>query len=177
MAKAKLRKMLGSVDDPAAVALMRLIETQSRATLAAWALEYVQARYQPILAACGGVDARLAAAMEAARQYVQGDAPLKALKPPCADARKAAQECAGGPAAQAAARAIATACAVAQTPTNALGFVFYGAAAFAYHTAGPDESQPQYDALAQQELGRVLASLQAAALPDEPEPVKVNWNC
>ncbi len=34
---AKLRKMLGRADDPQIIQLMRLIETQSKTTLAAWA--------------------------------------------------------------------------------------------------------------------------------------------
>ena len=34
---AKLRKMLGSMEDPVVTGLMALIETQSKATLARWA--------------------------------------------------------------------------------------------------------------------------------------------
>ena len=37
---AKLRKMLGSVEDPAVRELMGLIETQSRTTLTRWAAAY-----------------------------------------------------------------------------------------------------------------------------------------
>ena len=38
MAKAKLRKMLGDVNSPYIASLMRLIETQSKATIARWCL-------------------------------------------------------------------------------------------------------------------------------------------
>ena len=39
---AKLRKMLGSLDDPNIVSLMSLIETQSKITLANWAITYAE---------------------------------------------------------------------------------------------------------------------------------------
>ena len=64
-----------------------------------------------------------------------------------------------------------------QTPTNALGFTFYGAAAAAYDQAGTEESPEIYDALAEKELAAILASLQSAAVENEPNPVKVDWNC
>ena len=45
---AKLRKMLGDVDSPECIAMMRLIETQSETTLARWALGYVESRILPV---------------------------------------------------------------------------------------------------------------------------------
>ena len=78
---------------------------------------------------------------------------------------------------QAAARAIATACAAIRTPTSALGFVFYGAAAAAYRQAGMDASKEVYDALADAELEALLFALQETAVADEPCPVPLDWNC
>ena len=49
------------------------------------------------------------------------------------------------PAVQAALRAIGTAAAVMQTPTNALGMTFYAAAALAYHTLGEGADAAAYD--------------------------------
>ena len=80
-------------------------------------------------------------------------------------------------AAQAAARAVTTACAVLSTPSNALGFTFYGAAAAAYSIAGEDASSAEYDQLGAAELQKLADSLKAAMIPDEPDPVKINWNC
>ena len=74
------------------------------------------------------------------------------------------------PVALAAARAVSTACAAAQTPTNAFGFLLYGAAACAYHSAGLSEAADVYDRLAEEELQRALLSLQAVLVPDEPHP-------
>lgn len=171
---AKLRKMLGSVEDLAVTGLMALIETQSKATLARWAAEYAGGRYLPLLE-CREAEPP-SVAVEAVRACLEGRMPLKEVKPVLAAARKSAQE-ERDPVRQAAARAVATACGVLTTPTNALGFAFYGAAAIAYHEAGTEADRAVHDRLAQEELERILSSLQAVAVPDEPEPVKVNWNC
>ena len=77
---------------------------------------------------------------------------------------------------QAAARATATACAVIQTPTNALGYLFYGAAAAAYSKAGTEDAS-RWDDLARAELEQALEELRAVSVPDEPNPAKINWNC
>ena len=46
----KPRKMLGAADSPYIVSLMRLIETQSKATIAAWCIGYAEAQILPIYA-------------------------------------------------------------------------------------------------------------------------------
>ena len=47
----KPRKMLCDLEAPYTQSLMRLIETQSKATLANWALDYAERHYLPIYAA------------------------------------------------------------------------------------------------------------------------------
>jgi hypothetical protein len=81
------------------------------------------------------------------------------------------------PTAQAAARAVATACAAIQTPTNALGFLFYGAAASAYSAVGLAQNPEIYDRMALDEFQKAFQSLQQVSLPDEPNPAKMKWNC
>lgn len=171
-----LRKMLGSADHPTVIRLMRLIETQSKPTLTRFAAEYVAAHYLPILAELRPEENRLYSCVEAVCAYLDG-ASLTIVKAAVRDARSAAQALSADPVCQAVARAVATACAVATTPTNALGFAFYGAAAFAYHSAGLKASPEAYDKLADEELARILAALQAVSIPNEPEPVKVDWGC
>ena len=171
-----LRKMLGSPDLPAIIRLMRLIETQSKDTLTRFAAEYVAQHYLPITDALLPDEPRLRAAIEAVRSHLDG-APLSVVKAAVRDARAAAQSLSHAPVAQAAARAIATACAVATTPTNALGFAFYGAAAFAYHAAGTVADRAVHDDLATQELERIIAALEAVCVPEEPNPVRVDWGC
>lgn len=172
----KLRKMLGDIDSPEVTQLMRLIETQSLPTLAAWAIGYAKDNYLAIFEAESPGDGRPRAALNSARAFLNGDISLKEARKAIADATASARE-QSLPAAQAAARAIATACAAIKTPTSALGYLFYGAAAIAYSTAGTQRDPAEYDALATQELQRAYAALQLAAIPDEPEPAKLVWHC
>ena len=165
MAKPKLRKMLGNAQHPLVIKLMRIIETQSQDTLCRWALDYVQAHYFPILNQKGCCDSR----------FIQIS--LKEGKPFFKQAAAAAREIDQDPAAQAAAKAISVACSIAQTPTNALGFTFYGAAAYAYDCAGFEASRQVYEQLATEEFQTLLDALNLIAVLHEPNPVKINWNC
>ena len=171
----KLRKMLGRIDAPETVALMRLIETQSQATLARWAVCYARSCCLALYEAALPGDARPRAALDACAEYLDGGE-LAGAKRAIREAVQAARE-AAEPVAQAAARAISTACATVTTPTNALGFLFYTAAAVAYSEAGTCRSAEEYDALATRELERALDSLRASAVADEPHPAHINWNC
>ncbi len=146
---------------------MALIDTQSASTLGRWAAVYVEERYLPILSRhCSGqpVDERFATAIKQAIACADGNATLKDTKPALRAAHTAA-------------RAISTACGVIQTPTNALGFAFYGAAAAAYDEAGLSADSAEYERLADMEFKRIIASLRHAAVENEPHPVKVRWNC
>ena len=137
---AKLRKMLGDPTGPRAKALMALIDTQSASTLGRWAAAYAEERYLPILSRhCSGQPRTNGSPRPSSRRspVADGSTTLKDTKPALRAALTAARETGDAdPVAQAAARAISTACGVIQTPTNALGFAFYGAAAAAYDQAG-----------------------------------------
>lgn len=174
---AKLRKMLGKLTDPEIVELMALIETQSRETLVNWSASYVKQHYLSVFAQHKPEDKRLETALSQLSAYMEGTIPAKTLRASLGDARKAAQQCGDDPVAQAAARAVSTACAVVFTPTNALGFTFYGAAAYAYHSEGLGESNEVYDALARQELICLLDALKSVAVANEPNPVSIDWGC
>ena len=77
----------------------------------------------------------------------------------------------------AAIRAILTACAKYDTPTNALGFTFYAVAAIVYSEVGLFESKQKYDQLAKEKFKDILYSFQLIAVNDEVNPVKVKWYC
>lgn len=174
---AKLRRMLGDINSPECIGLMRLIETQSKQVLAAWAVSYAKDNYLGILEEeCPGSGA-VKEAVAACEEYLSGNKKLSEIKPAVKAAVQTAREISNNPVGQAAARAVSTACGTVQTPTNALGFLFYGAAAAAYSEAGLEEKPEVYEKLASEELKRALVSLKAAAVPDEPNPVKINWNC
>ena len=177
MAKTKLRKMLGKADSKESADLMALIDTQSKTTLSAWAIGYAKTHYLTIYEEVCPGDERLNHIVSACEEYLQGGMKLNEVKPFIRQAGQIARDITDDPVAQAAARAVSTACAVIQTPTNTLGFLFYGAAATAYNYAGLSAATEIYDDLAQKEFRQALASLAEAAVQDEPNPVKVKWSC
>lgn len=166
----KLRKMLGDVNSPECVAMMRLIETQSKSTLAKWAVEYAKkylvfyenSRFGEIISAFG--------------EHLCGNIKLADIKPLLKEMQEIART-EEEPARQAAARAISTACGTINTPTNALGFLFYGAAAVAYSTIGLEGTAEEYDRIASEEFIKARASLEKAAVPNEQKPAKIKWGC
>ena len=178
---AKLRKMLGKVDEPAVQSLMEIIETQSKETLAAWAVGYVKTHTLAIYEKEFPQDNRLRKAVEAVESCLRGEQKFKDVKPVIKEAADAAKEAGDHPVAQAvaqaAARSVSVACNVLGTPTNALGFTFYTAAAIVYDREGTEEKSDIYDTMATKELEKMLISLKEAAVPDESKPVKVNWRC
>lgn len=183
MAKPKLRKMLGDIQSEECISMMRQIETQSKRTLASWAISYARENYLEIYeAACGKNDFNKI--LSACETYLAEDTSpelkekkkLADLKPLLKEAIQIARD-ADDPIAQAAARALSTACATVQTPTNTLGFLFYGSAAAAYHEAGLSETPAVYDALASKEFKKALDSLKKGSVPEEPKPAKIKWGC
>lgn len=169
---AKLRKTLGSPTEPAMVALMESMEGKSKEALTTWAMAYVTEKYLPLVAEVP----LFSELLEKTKDCMTGNLPLKDWKALLAEARKASAA-EKEPVREAAARAIVTACGTWQTPTNALGFCFYGAAAMAYHQAGTAETKETYDMLATKELEQILASLiQVKTAPNE-QAAKLQWNC
>ena len=169
---AKLRKTLESPTEPAVVALMEGMEGKSKETLTTWAMDYVAEKYLPLVAETP----LFAELLEKTKDCMVSSLPLKEWKGLLSEARKASAA-EKEPVREAAARAIVTACGTWQTPTNALGFCFYGAAAMAYHQAGTAETKETYDMLATKELEQILASLkQVKTAPDE-QAAKLQWNC
>ncbi|MBR6812513.1 MAG: hypothetical protein IKM51_03980 [Oscillospiraceae bacterium] len=176
---AALRKTLGSADHPTAKKIINLLSTQSLKTLVEWSCDYAEDYYMPILRDKNAVDERLTAVIGAIRDWLDDKISAAGTRPFCSEALQAARdsESSGDPVVTAATRAISTACAVIHTPTNALGFAFYGAAAYAYKEAGLKADKLTYDRLASMELNRVLATLQGSALEDEEFPLQIDWNC
>lgn len=174
---AKLRKMLGSAESPYIVSLMRLIETQSKATIATWCIEYAKETILPIYERAYPQDTRPRNALDAAREWMQGRVKLPTVKKLVLEAHAAAREAEGNPAAQAAARAIGQTAAVVHVPTHSLGLAFYGAAAIAYANHGLEETVGAYDAIAAEECAKMEAALRTIAVQDEPNPARINWRC
>ncbi|MGN0778096.1 MAG: putative immunity protein [Aristaeellaceae bacterium] len=172
----RLRRMLGSAEHPTVLALMRQMETQSHATLTRWATEQAEALALPLYQRTYPQDTRLVDALAAVRRFLAGEVTASRLALLLKAAQQAARD-ATDPIAQAAARAVATACGASRTPTSALGFTFYCAAAVAYDRAGVSASAAVHDALADEVFAQLLDSLQAASVPEEAHPARLSWGC
>jgi len=174
----KPRKMLGSATSPYILSLMKLIDTQSKATIAKWCMDYAEAYILPVFEKhCPG-DNRPRAAIAAARDWFEGRKKLPEVRNIILnECHAAARELDDNPAAQAAARACGQASACFHTPTHSLGLAFYGAAAIAYDRLGLNEKPEIYDRIAAEECAKMEAALRAVAVENEPNPAKINWNC
>lgn len=174
---AKLRKMLGSAESPYILTLMRLIETQSKQTIVRWCISYAESVFLPIYQKSFPKDQRLQVSLDAIVDLLDGKLKPAEAKKITKEATLAAKEAEGAPAAQAAARAIVAAVGAFFTPTQSLGMAFYGAAAIAYDRVGLQECNEVYDEIAAEECAKMEQALQAIAIAEEPNQVKINWYC
>lgn len=171
---AGLRKMLGNINDTTLVSLMNMIETQSASTLAKWALDYVE---EHVLMLCHHAFVEdMKIAIQTSRQYINQERTSQELKKVLKDTKVILKDV-HDPVNMVAIRAILTACATYDTPTNALGFTFYAVAAIVYSEVGLSESKQKYDQLAKEKFKDILYSFQLIAVNDEVNPVKVKWYC
>ncbi len=174
----KPRKMLGKADSPYILSLMRLIETQSKATIAAWCLDYAETVILPIYQKHHPDDNRPLLALQASREWFAGRVKLPEVKDIILNqCHAAAREAEEDPAAQAAARACGQAAACFHTPTHSLGLAFYGTAAIAYDRVGIAESPEVYEQIAAEECAKMEAALRRIAVENEPNPAKISWHC
>ena len=157
--------------------LMRLIETQSKETLVNWAVGYAEANLLPIYARHFPEDQRPQLALDYARRWLRKEVKLPEAKKYILACHEAANEAVENPAAQAAARAIGQAASSIHSAMHSLGLALYGGVAIAYDHLGMDAPWAEHEALALKECEKMLAALQAVAIPDEPNPVKVKWFC
>ena len=174
----RLRKMIGDVNAPSVVALRELIDTQSKDTIRKWCLDFAAEKMLPIFEKhCLG-DERPRNAVNAARDYLDGKVKFSTVKNSILnECHAAARELDANPVAQAAARAVGQGSAVVHTLTHSLGLYFYAAAAVAYDRIGLDATEEEYAAIAEEVCLNYMAALQAVAIENEPNPVKLKWNC
>lgn len=174
----KHRKMLNDWKAPYIQSLMRLIETQSKETLANWCIAYSQEYILPIYERAYPGDTRLSDTLNAAKDWLAGKVKLPEVKSLILNgAHAAAREADGNSAAQAAARTIGQCAATIHSAQHCIGLAFYGALAIAYDQAGIDEKWEVYEGIAAVECGKMEAALRGIAVPDEKNPAKINWNC
>lgn len=173
----KPRKMLNDCDAPYIVSLMRLIETQSKVTIANWCVSYADAHLLPVWEKAFPDDGRPRAALQAARDWLEGRIKLPVAKTVILDAHAAAREAEGNPTAQAAARAIGQAASTIHSATHSLGLPLYGSLAIACDRLGVETPWEELLRVAAEECWKMDAALRAVAVENEPKPAKVNWKC
>ncbi|MGE5626646.1 MAG: putative immunity protein [Solirubrobacterales bacterium] len=173
----KLRKMLSDWEAPYIQALMKLIEKQSKETLAYWSLNYAEQVILPIWNKYYPLDMRPKNAISAAHEWLLGNIKLTKAKPIILECHGAAREAEANPAAQAAARAIGQTASTIHSARHCIGLALYGAMAVAYDTLGTDASWGDLEKCAAEECGRMLKALIDVAVENEPNPAKIDWKC
>jgi hypothetical protein len=173
----KARKMLSDWRAPYIQSLMRLIETQSKKTLANWALDYCERVILPLWRKHYPDDLRPQNALEATREWLKGLIKLPQAKAVILECHAAAREAEGNPVAQAAARATGQCASTIHSAQHCIGLAFYGALAVAYAQLGTDAPWEQIEQRAAEECGRMEAALRAVAVENEPNPAKIDWKC
>jgi len=178
MTMPKYRKMLSDINAPYLQSLMRLIETQSKSTLANWSIDYAYVHMIPIYEKAYPGDKRPQNALDAAKEWLDGKVKLPYVKNIILnECHAAAREADENPAAQAAARTCGQAAATIHAPTHSLGLALYGALAIAYDKLGVDADWEALLSAAAEECAKMEAALHAVAVENEPNPAKINWNC
>ena len=173
----KARKMLSDWHAPYIQSLMRLIETQSKTTLAIWAVDYSERVILPLWSISYPEDLRPQNALQAARQWMSGTIKLPQAKSAILECHTAAREADGNPAAQAAARAIGQCVSTIHSARHCIGLAFYGTIAVAYNRIGADAPWGQIEKCAAEECVRMEAALRDIAVENEPNPAKIDWKC
>jgi len=168
----KARKMLNDLQAPYIQSLMRLIESQSKDTLANWAITYAERVLLPLWKAQHPADLRPQEALSAARSWLAGSIKLPQAKAAILACHASARAAEGQPVAQAAARAIGQCASTIHSARHCIGLAFYGALAVAYDQLRTDAPWAQIEEAASAECGRMQADLQAMAATDEPLPAK-----
>ena len=174
----KHRKMLSDINAPYLQSLMRMIETQSKTTLAHWGIDYAREHMMPIYDKAYPGDERPQNALDAADEWLAGKVKLPYVKNIILnECHAAAREAEGSPAAQGAARTCGQAAATIHTPTHSLGLALYGALAISYDKLGAGADWDSLAGMAAAECAKMEAALRASAVDNEPNPAKINWNC
>jgi hypothetical protein len=173
----KARKMLSDWNASYIQSLMRLIETQSKATLAHWAVDYAEAAVLPLWRAAYPGDGRPQEAIAAARAWLSGDIKLPQAKPVILACHAAAREAEGMPVAQASARAVAQCASTIHSAQHCIGLAFYGALAIAYDRLGTDATWASVEQCAAEVCADMEVALRAVAVEGEEHPAKIRWFC
>lgn len=173
----KSRKMLNNWDAPYLQSLIKLIETQSKATLIQWSLSYAEDIFMPIWISLNTTDKRPQKAVEMAQKWVLGEMKLPEVKKHILECHQSARENESNPTAQAIARAIGQACSTIHSARHCIGLPLYGALGIAYFKHGIDTSYSELEKTAALECYEMEQALKKIAITNEPNKANISWNC
>ncbi len=173
----KTRKMLSDWDASYIQSLVKLIETQSKQTLANWAVDYAENMILPLWIKYFPGDMRPQNSIDAARHWLAGSIKLPQAKKMILECHAAARDAEAIPVAQAAARAIGQSASTIHSARHCIGLALYGTIALAYEQLGTDVPWREIEQYAAQECGRMEAALQRISIDNEPNPAKISWRC
>lgn len=117
----KARKMLTDWDAPYIQPLVKLIETQSKVTLANWAIDYAERVMLPLWDKNYPNDPRPQNALNAAREWLSEAIKLPQAKASILECHAAAREAENNPTAQAAARAVGQSASTIHSASHCIG--------------------------------------------------------
>jgi len=173
----KLRKMLNDVNADYIQSFMRLLETQSKETIATWCISYAQEHLLPLWQSVFQDDHRPANTLSAMQDFLDGKRSLADAKRQINECRNAAREASSNHIAQGAARTIDAAACTIHNSSSSIAIAFYGGLTLAYGKLGLDAAWEDLVQAAEAECIKMRESFATVAKPDEPNPVKINWGC
>lgn len=179
---AKRKKMLSDMNAPYIQSLMRLIETQSKTTLARWAIDYAQEYHLPLFEkhikkSDLPEDTRPYQALMAVQAWLDGQIKLPEAKKAILRCHESARAYEDYAAIQAAARAIGQCASTIHSARHCIGLALYGALALAYDQLGDDAQWEDLERAAAAECEKMRIALEKITVIDEPKPAKITWHC
>lgn len=173
----KTRKMLSDWQASYIQELIAQIDTQSKQTLAKWAVDYAWREILPLWSKHFPRDERPQNALQAAREWLTGTIKLPQAKPIILQCHAAARETGDNPVAQAAARAIGQCASTIHSAQHCIGLAFYGALAIAYDTLGTKAPWEEIEAFSAGECVKMLDALKTESIHGAPNPARIKWHC
>ncbi|AFK05876.1 hypothetical protein Theba_0129 [Mesotoga prima MesG1.Ag.4.2] len=171
----RLRKMLNDLNASYIKLLMRQIETQSKTTLANWAIDYSERIILPLWLKYCPDDLRPKFALDSARLWLNGKIQFQQAKKKILRCHEAAREAESNHVAHIAARAIAQSASTIHAARHCIGLALYGALAVAYDELGTEAPWERLEIRAEQECEHMLAALCEISVVDEPNPANIDW--
>lgn len=171
----KARRMLTDWDAPYIRSLVKLIETQSKSTLANWAVDYSERVLLPLWGKHYPDDPRPQNALKAAREWLSGKIKLQEARKAILQCHAAAREAENNHVARSAARAIGQSASTVHSARHCIGLALYGALAVACNALGVDAPRERLERRAAEECERMLDALREVSIENETNPAKIDW--